>query len=50
MHAKANSYRILVADDQPAVLDALKMLLRTEGFEVDVVKSPQLGLESITGN
>src|SRR5437588_3172829 len=48
MHAKAKSYRILVADDQPAVLDALKMLLRAEGFDVDAVRSPQVVLESIT--
>jgi DNA-binding NtrC family response regulator len=41
------SYRILVADDQPAVLDALKLLLRSEGFEVDLVRSPQVVLESI---
>jgi DNA-binding NtrC family response regulator len=39
--------RILVADDQPAVLDALKMLLRSEGFQVDTVRSPQVALESL---
>lgn len=42
-----NSYHILVADDQPAVLDALKMLLRSEGFEVSAVRSPQVVLESL---
>ena len=47
MSATEKSYRILVADDQPAVLDALKLLLRSEGFEVDVVRSPQVVLESI---
>jgi DNA-binding NtrC family response regulator len=41
------SYRILVADDQPAVLDALKMLLRSGKFEVDAVRSPQVVLESM---
>jgi DNA-binding NtrC family response regulator len=40
-------YRILVADDQSAVLDALKMLLGGEGFEVDAVRSPRVVLESI---
>jgi len=40
-------YRVLVADDQPAVLEALKLLLSTEGFEVDSVRSPQVVLESI---
>src|SRR5215471_11505924 len=39
--------RILVADDQPAVLDALKMLLRSEGFHVDTVRSPRVALESL---
>ncbi|HVG92426.1 MAG TPA: sigma-54 dependent transcriptional regulator, partial [Alphaproteobacteria bacterium] len=42
-----NSYRVLIADDQPAVLDALKMLLRSEGFQVDNVRSPRVALESL---
>jgi DNA-binding NtrC family response regulator len=40
-------YRVLIADDQPAVLDALKMLLRSEGFEVDVSRSPHLAVELV---
>src|SRR5215813_12042003 len=40
-------HRILIADDQPAILDALKMLLRSEGFHVDAVRSPQVALESL---
>jgi DNA-binding NtrC family response regulator len=40
-------YRILVADDQAAVLDALKLLLRAEGFDVSVVRSPQVVLDSM---
>ncbi|HEX7288900.1 MAG TPA: sigma-54 dependent transcriptional regulator [Candidatus Angelobacter sp.] len=40
-------YHVLVADDQPAVLDALKMLLRAEGFDVSVVRSPQVALDSM---
>lgn len=36
-----------MADDQPSILDALRMLLRSEGFEVDAVRSPQVVLESI---
>jgi len=47
MSPTEKSYRILVADDQPAVLDALKLLLRSEGFEVDLVRAPQVVLESI---
>jgi len=41
------THRILVADDQSAILDALKMLLRAEGFQVDTVRSPQVALESV---
>jgi DNA-binding NtrC family response regulator len=47
MQTSQSTYRILVADDQPAILDALKMLLRSEGFEVDVMRSPQIVLESL---
>jgi DNA-binding NtrC family response regulator len=47
MSTTEKSYRVLVADDQPAILDALKLLLRSEGFEVDLVRSPQVVLESI---
>src|SRR5215813_2694311 len=32
--------RILVADDQPDVLEALRMLLRSEGFDVTTTGSP----------
>ena len=40
-------YRVLVADDQPAILDALKMLLRAENFDVSAMRSPQVVLESM---
>src|SRR6059036_1489910 len=33
--------RILVADDQPDVLEALKLLLKGEGYEVEAVASPR---------
>jgi DNA-binding NtrC family response regulator len=48
MRKPSETYRILVADDQPSVLDALKMLLRTEGFYVEAARSPTVALESIT--
>src|SRR6516165_7187976 len=41
-------YRILVADDQPSVLDAVKLLLRSEGFAVETARSPSVVVESIT--
>ena len=31
---------ILVADDQPDVLEALRLLLKGDGFDVDTVNSP----------
>ena len=32
--------RILVADDQPDVLQALRLLLKAEGCEIDTATSP----------
>ena len=36
-----NPSRILIADDQPDVLEALRLLLKAEGFQIDMVTSPQ---------
>src|SRR2546423_15108106 len=33
--------RVLVADDQPDVLEALKLLLKGEGYEVESATSPR---------
>jgi DNA-binding NtrC family response regulator len=41
--------RILIADDQPDVLDALKFLLADEGHVVDTAKSPAEVLARIEG-
>jgi len=38
--------RILIADDQRDVLEALRLLLRPEGFEVEPVGSPEAVLEA----
>ena len=32
--------RILIADDQPDVLEALRLLLKAEGFEIELAQSP----------
>ena len=32
--------RVLVADDQPDVLEALRLLLKGEGFEIETATSP----------
>jgi len=37
-----------VADDQPHILEAVDLLLRPHGIEVDCVRSPQLLMESLS--
>lgn len=39
--------RVLVADDQPDVLEALRLLLKAEGIETETVNSPAGILESL---
>lgn len=39
--------RILLADDQPDVLEALRILLKAEGFEVQCVGSPAAALSAV---
>src|SRR5499427_4101854 len=38
--SNANSPRVLIADDQPDVLEALRLLLKTEGYQIELVSSP----------
>ncbi|HSK11046.1 MAG TPA: SpoIIE family protein phosphatase [Vicinamibacterales bacterium] len=42
-----DSARVLIADDQADVLDALRLLLRPEGFVTDAVASPEGVVESL---
>jgi DNA-binding NtrC family response regulator len=44
---KQEQIRILVADDQPHILEAVELLLRPHGFLVDSVRTPQLLLEAL---
>jgi DNA-binding NtrC family response regulator len=39
--------RILIADDQPDVLEALRLLLKGEGYKIEAVESPQHALQAI---
>ena len=32
--------RVLIADDQPDVLEALRLLLKNEGYQIELVSSP----------
>ena len=42
--------RILVADDQPDLVDALRLLLKPEGIAVDAVHSPDAALAAVRSN
>jgi DNA-binding NtrC family response regulator len=39
--------RILIADDQPDVLEALRLLLKRDGYKIEAAESPQQVLQTI---
>ncbi|MEO6910921.1 MAG: sigma-54 dependent transcriptional regulator [Edaphobacter sp.] len=39
--------RLLIADDQPHILEALRLLLKPEGYQLEMVSSPALVLEAL---
>ena len=39
--------RILIADDQPDVLEALRLLLKAEGYEIEASSSPKMVLQAL---
>jgi DNA-binding NtrC family response regulator len=41
------SHRILIADDQPDVLEALRLLLKGEGYATEAVKSPAAVIKAV---
>jgi sigma-B regulation protein RsbU (phosphoserine phosphatase) len=43
----ANPARILIADDQPDLLDALKLLLKGQGIEIDTATSPEAAVAAL---
>jgi phosphoserine phosphatase RsbU/P len=45
--ANGSPARILVADDQTDILEALRLLLKQEGYEVETVTSPELILQAL---
>lgn len=45
MTAAEMPWRLLVADDQPQILEALRLLLRPEGYRLETVRTPALALE-----
>jgi len=40
-------YRLLIADDQPHILEALHLLLKPEGYQLEMVRMPALVLEAL---
>ena len=46
--AKQEKIRVLAADDQPSILEAVELLLAPHGIEVDCVRSPQLLMEALS--
>jgi DNA-binding NtrC family response regulator len=45
---KNERIRVLVADDQPHILEAVELLLEPQGIHVDCARSPQLLLEALS--
>jgi DNA-binding NtrC family response regulator len=45
---KPAKIRVLVADDQPHILEAVELLLQPQGIHVDTARSPQLMLEALS--
>jgi DNA-binding NtrC family response regulator len=39
--------RLLIADDQPHILEALELLLRPEGYRLELVRTPALALDAL---
>src|SRR5215469_10038169 len=44
----ANAPRILAADDQQDILEAIEFLLKPEGYKVDTVRSPEFARDALT--
>src|SRR5271168_4979714 len=40
-------YKLLIADDQPQILEALRLLLKPEGYQMEMVRTPALLLEAL---
>ena len=47
MKTTPSQMRILIADDQPDVLEALRLLLKRDGYKTEAFETPQQALDSI---
>ncbi len=43
----ASPHRILIADDQPDIIEALRLLLKSEGYQTEAVKSPAAAAKAV---
>ena len=41
-------YKLLIADDQPQILEALRLLLKPEGYQLEMVRTPALLIDALT--
>jgi DNA-binding NtrC family response regulator len=41
------AHRILVADDQPDIIEALRLLLKNEGYQTEAAKSPAAAVKAV---
>src|SRR5712664_3781130 len=48
--SSSKSPRVLAADDQQHILQAIELLLKPQGYEVDVVRSPELAREALASS
>ena len=48
--ANAAAHRILLADDQPDVIEALRLLLKSEGYATEGAKSPGAVIKAVEAN
>ncbi len=44
---KESPCKLLIADDQPHILEALHLLLKPEGYQLEMVRMPALVLEAL---
>src|SRR6201987_5816567 len=44
---KESPSKLLIADDQPHILEALRLLLKPEGYQLEMVRMPALVLEAL---
>src|SRR6202011_3119860 len=42
--------RVLAADDQQHILEAIELLLKPQGYEVDAVRSPELARDALASS